>query len=319
MLSEVQGQDQAVRFLRRLVEDRFTDPLLLVGEEGVGRRFSALQAIKEVFCLLDRQPGCKCGGCVQVDRNCHADFNFIAAGDDKIKIDTIRDLLQRSWNGPSVSNRRFVMIDGVDRMTNEAANALLKTLEEPSPLTRFLLLSESYEAVLPTIRSRCGKISYRPLADSFVLSVVQRFEKDPVKASIYARMGEGSVGRSVSYAGVGKLALRDRVLDLLQLGLDGDIASLFSMIDKMNTDAELPLALRFVEHLLHDILMVPLAPDHMINLDQRETIQKLRGKAKLPVWTKLCEGVRAVRDLYRWSPINLSFHVKELFASFSVV
>jgi DNA polymerase III subunit delta' len=317
VLSEVQGQDEAVRFLRRVVEDHFTDPLLLVGEEGTGRRFSAVQAIKEVFCLLDRSPSCRCGGCLQVDRGCHPDFNFIAAGAEKIKVDTIRDMLEMSWDAPSVSTRRFIMIDGADRMTNEAANALLKTLEEPAPSTRFLLLSESYDHVLPTIRSRCGKISYRPLADSFVLSVVQRFEKDPVKASIYARMGEGSVGRSVSYAGVGKLALRDRVLDLLQLGLAGDFASLFSIIDKINTDAELPLALRFVEQLLHDILMVTIAPDRMINLDQCETIQKLRNKTKLVVWTKLCEGARAVVNQSRWTPINLSFHVKELFASFA--
>lgn len=319
MLDDVKAQDEAVIFLRRLVEDRFTDPLLLVGEEGTGRRFSAIQAIKEIFCQLDRQPKCPCGGCLQLDKGCHPDLLFLAPPSDKwIGVDTIREMIELAWEAPTLASRRFVMIDGADRMTPEASNALLKTLEEPPPLARFILIAESYQRVIPTIRSRCGKISYRPLPDSFVLSVLQRFEKDPGKASIYARMGEGSVGRSVSYLGAGRLALRDRVLGLLQLALVGDIPRLFSEIDSIGTD--LPLALRLVEHLLHDLLMVTTAPDRMINLDQRETVQKLRGGAQLSVWTKLGEGVREVRERFRRTRINLSFHVKALFAdTFSAV
>ena len=319
MLTDVKGQDEAVLFLRRLVEDRFTDPLLLVGEEGVGRKFSAVQAIKEIFCQLDREANCPCAGCLQVDKQCHPDLLTISAPADKwIGVDTVRSMIEIVWEAPTLASRRFVVIEGVDRMTMEAANALLKTLEEPPPRARFILLTESYQRVIPTIRSRCGKISYRPLPDSFVLSVLSRFEKDPGKASIYARMGEGSVGRSISYLGAGRLALRDRVLGILQLALAGDIPRLFSAIDDLKDD--LPLALRLVEHLLHDLLMVSTAPDRMINLDQHEAVQKLRDGAKLSVWTKLGAGAREVRERYRRTRINLSFHVKALFAdTFSVV
>lgn len=319
MLNDVKGQDEAVLFLRRVVEGRFNDPLLLVGEEGTGRRFSAVQAIKEIACQLDREPNCPCGGCLQIDRGCHPDLTMITPPSDKwIGVDTIREMTDLAWEAPKLSRLRFIVIDGADRMTNEAANALLKTLEEPPPSTRFILITESYKRVIPTIRSRCGKISYRPLPDSFVLSVLSRFEKDPGKASIYARMGEGSVGRSISFLGAGRLALRDRVLGILQLALNGDIPGLFSAIDSIGPD--LPLALRFVEHVLHDLLLVATAPDRMINLDQRETVQKLRAGAKLAVWTKLGEGARDVRERYRRTRINLSFHVKALFAeTFSVV
>jgi DNA polymerase-3 subunit delta' len=313
VLTDVKHQDDAVLFLRRLVDGRFNDPFLLVGEEGTGRRFSAIQAIKEIFCQLDREPGCPCAGCLQVDLGCHPDLTTISTPDDKwIRVETIRDMIELAWVSPTVASRRFVIIDGVDRMTNEAANALLKTLEEPPQSTRFILLSESYQRVIPTIRSRCGKISYRPLPDSFVLSVIQRFENDPDKASIYARMGEGSVGRAISYLGGGRLALRDRVLVVLQLALDRDVPSLFSTIDSISTD--LPLALRFVEHLLYDLLIVATFPDRMINLDQREAVRKLREAAKLSVWAKLGGEVRRIRERYRSTRINLSFHVKTLFA-----
>ncbi len=318
MLSDVKGQDEAVLFLRRLVEGKFNDPYLLVGEEGTGRRYSAVQAIKEVFCQRDRESECFCAGCVQIDRGCHPDLTTISTPSDKwIGVDTIREMIDLAWKAPTLAQRRFILIDGTDRLTNEAGNALLKTLEEPPPPTRFLLLTESYQRVIPTIRSRCGKISYRPLPDSFVLSVLSRFEKDVGKASIYARMGEGSVGRSLSYLGAGRLALRDRVLGILQLALKGDIPSLFSSFDDLKDD--LPLALRFVEHVLHDLLVVTIDPSRMINLDQRETVERLRGGAKLSVWTKLGQGVRATREKYRWTRINLSFHVKALFADTFVV
>ncbi len=313
MLSDVKGQDEAVRFLHSLVEGRFTDPLLLLGDEGVGRRFSAIQAIKEVYCLADRESDCGCSACVQVERGVHPDLTVLTSTETTpIKVDTIRELVVTAWRAPTASSHRFLIIDGADRMTPEAANALLKTLEEPPTSARFILLAESQQLVLPTIRSRCGKVAYRPLPDSFVLSVLQRFEPDPGKASIYARMGEGSVGRSLSYSGAGKLGLRDRVFGLLRLALDGDIPGVFSAIDGIGKD--LPLGLRFVEHLLHDLLMVSTDPTRLINTDLQEEIQRVGAKARLPVWIKFGEGVRTVRERQRRTPINLPFHVKALFA-----
>jgi DNA polymerase-3 subunit delta' len=295
-----------------MIEDRFTDPLLLCGEEGVGRRFSALEAVKEVFCQRGRKSGCECPGCLQVREGCHPDLTVILAGADKIKVDTIREAIDLSWIAPTVAPRRFIVIDGADRMTPEAANALLKTLEEPPPLARFLLLCESYHRVIPTIRSRCGKISYRPLADDLVLSVLPQGARGDGKASIYARMGEGSVGRSATYLGTGKLSLRDQVFSLVQSALDRDIAGVFSKIDTIGAD--LPLALRFIDHLLHDILMAPYDANRMINLDRKEDVLKLSSGAGLLAWVKLGEGARSVWEVYRDTRINLAFHVKALFA-----
>ena len=313
MLSDVEGQVEAVRILRRVVDGHLRDPLLLVGEEGVGRRFSTVQAIKEIYCQGERQSTCGCCDCTQINQGFHPDLTIIETAEDKpIKVDTIRETIQLAWKRPTTAPKRFILLDGADRMTSEAANAFLKTLEEPPPTTRFILLTESYQRVIPTIRSRCGKVSYRPLPDSFVLSVLQRFEPDHVKASIYARMGEGSVGRSVSYWGAGQLALRDRVFALLQQALAGDLPGLFSAVDAIG--ANLPLALRFVEQLLHDLLMVSTAPDRLINLDLQEEAQRVRNGAPLLVWTRLGQGAREIREKYRWTRINLAFHVKALFA-----
>lgn len=313
VLNDVQGQANGVRYLRTLIEGRYNSPLLLVGDEGVGRRFSAIQAVKEAYCYAERESGCTCGACVQVENGVHPDLLILQPEEEGklIRVDDVRDLADRSWVRPSFASRRFFIIDGVDRMTPEAANAMLKTLEEPPSKSRFILLTEFYDRVLPTIRSRCGKVSYQPLPEGFVLSIVQRFESDLAKASIYARMGEGSVGRSLSYWGSGRLGLRDRVYGLIQFALDRDLPALFSGIDSLGKD--ISLALRFVEWLLHDMLLLQYAPDRIINLDLAQDLPRVRAKASWAAWSRFGLKVRELKDRYRTTKINIIFGLKSTF------
>lgn len=214
MLSNVQGQDEGVRFLRRVVDGALSDPLLLVGTEGVGRRYSVHEAAKEAFCGGEEDD---CFHCVQIDRGAHPDFVEIRPQDGKeIGVDAIRSVVNQAYSFPVTAKLRFFLIDGVDRMTPAAANALLKTLEEPPRMGRFFLLAEESSRVLATIRSRCGLVRYRPLAEDFVVASLARFEKDGTKALVYARLAEGSLGRAVQLRGSGRLTLRDQVLSILQ-------------------------------------------------------------------------------------------------------
>ena len=130
MLDEVQGQEDGVRHLRRVVAGQLVSPLLLVGEEGTGRRFATLQAIREMFCTGTRRPDCSCPDCIQVTAGAHPDLMIVEATDKDIGIDSIRDALERAGSFPAVAPVRVFLIDGADRMTVPAANALLKTLEE---------------------------------------------------------------------------------------------------------------------------------------------------------------------------------------------
>src|SRR5580693_1514159 len=158
LLSDVVGQEDGVRYLRRIVEGRLTAPLLLVGVDGVGRRFSVMQAAKEAFCQLG-EAKCRCIDCTQIDQGAHPDFYCLSVPEDKrIEVDMIRDLCERSTSTPTQSVYRYIIVDGADRMNTAAANAFLKTLEEPSPQVRFFLLAQSHDSVLPTIQSRCGMV-----------------------------------------------------------------------------------------------------------------------------------------------------------------
>ncbi len=311
MLAEVKHQEEGTKFLRRFVEGKLVSPLLLIGDDGVGRRFSVRHAVQEALCLESRASDCRCYSCLTITNGLHPDFTTIhAEGDKDLGIDTMREVISMSKDYPSVGKVRCFLIDGVDRLTAPAANAFLKTLEEPPAKTRFFLLSEFVDQVIPTIRSRCGRVRYNALPEAFVLSVLHQYESDAAKALVYARMGEGSVGRSVRYWSSGRLGLRDQVFKVLQLALDRDLSALFSALDGLEQD--LLLALKFLEHLLHDVFMARIDPMHLVNADLLEQIIVTGKRAPLGTWMKLSEKVRALQHQYRSTRLHLSFHVKSI-------
>jgi len=311
MLTTVREQDEAVRFLTKVLEGTYTSPLLLVGSEGTGRKFAVRCLIQDLFCSGTRAADCPCVDCEQVRKGVHPDYQELAADEKDIGIDAVRSIVEAAYSYPSMARYRVFLIDGVDRMTTAAANAFLKTLEEPPATTLFFLLAQSPGAVLPTIRSRCGLVSFHTLSEAYVLSKLQQYEADPTKALVYTRMGEGSVGRSIQFWGSGRLALRDKALNLLRLAAAKDVVGLFSLVDAL--DKELPLALRFIDQLLHDILMISTLPDKLINLDLQEVLGKLRVCASGAVWHGLMRQLRDVRLSYQKVKINLGFHVKAIF------
>lgn len=237
----------------------------------------------------------------------HSDVFVHAPAEEKdIGINEVRSIIDEAKNYPTADFRCFI-IDGADRFTGAAANAFLKTLEEPPARSRFFLLAESADRVLPTIRSRCGRVRYNLLPEAFVISVLHQYEDDS-KALIYARMGEGSVGRSIRYSVSGRLGLRDQVMKVLQLALERDLPSLFGLVDSMEQD--LVLALKFLEQVLHDVLIVRVDPTRVINVDRVSELSAMQDKATVNVWSVLARRVRALQNQYRTTRLHLPFQIK---------
>lgn len=311
MLSEVKGQDDAVRYLRRMVEGRYTSPLLLVGEDGVGRRFSAMQAIVEMFCKGERAEGCTCRSCKQIAQEMHPDLTVITPADGKdIGVADVRSIVEDAQTYPSTAPVRVFLVDGADRFTTPAANAFLKTLEEPPDTTRFLLIASSPDEVIPTIRSRCGIVQYRRLPEAFIISMLSRFESDPVKALVYARLADGSAGRAIRLWGSGQIRLRDQFLGLVKSGFSGDAPALFSGVDDVASD--MAQGMRFLEHLLHDLLMVQHDPDKLINRDIESELRAVRARLRPGVLERFATGLKELQRRQKSAAINVPFHLKTL-------
>ena len=170
------GQDHLIARLQPALEQgRESHAYLLTGPPRVGKLTMALEIAQAVNCL--RGPGVPCGECAQCQRvadRLHADVRIVdleftrtVSGRENataISIDAIREL-ERSVNlSPVEGSRSVIIIDGASTMTVDAANALLKTLEEPPPGVLFLLLTDEEESLLSTIRSRCQTLQLLPMS-----------------------------------------------------------------------------------------------------------------------------------------------------------
>jgi DNA polymerase III subunit delta' len=312
VLNLVQGQDEGVRFLRLVVEGKFVSPLLLVGPSGTGKRFAVLQGVREMFCQGTKDDSCSCESCYQLGKDIHADLRVLQAGDSDIGVDEIRKVTDISGELPYAAPYRVFVIDGADRMTLSAANALLKTLESPPASVRFFLLAESYGRVIPTIRSRCGLVSFRPLPEAYILAEIQRFETDDAKALVYSRLGEGSVGRAVQFWGSGRLSLRDKVLSILRSARNKDLPGVFLSLGELEKD--LPLALNLIDLLLHDVTVLEYDASRVVNTDLVGALKELKTGVPLDAWDRLRCSLRDALTKYQRVKINLPFHVKSIFA-----
>ncbi len=312
MLSDVFGQDEGVRFLQRVVDRQYVSPLLLVGPDGTGKRFSVVQTAKELFCTGTKAPGCDCYDCAQIDEGTHPDFLTVLPKDGKeMQVGQIRSVIEATSAFPSIATLKLFLLDGVDLMNVASANAFLKTLEEPPSVVRFFLLAQRDSRVIPTIRSRCGLVRFRALPEAVVVSKVSEHEADPAKALVYARMGEGSIGRAIGYCGSAKLALRDKVCALLEAGVRRDLPSAFSLISSI--EKELPTGLRFLDQIIHDVLMTRHSPDRIIHVDLIDTLRRIGDKVSVEALHKLSLGARSLGNLSVSSRLNLPFHVQTLF------
>ena len=172
-----------------------THAWLFTGPPGSGRSNAAIAFAAALVC---KEGGCsKCNDCMSTITGAHADVELIKTEGLSIKIDEIRELISRASWAPSVSNWRVVVIEDADRLTDSAANALLKVIEEPGLRTVWLLCAPTLTDVLPTIRSRCRHLSLRtPSTKAISNLLITRDGVDPKVAEFVARASAGHVGRA---------------------------------------------------------------------------------------------------------------------------
>jgi DNA polymerase III subunit delta' len=231
-MTPLRGHDSAVAAFRAaLDQSRLHHAWLLAGPEGVGK---ALFADKAALLMLAQGAGPVPGPGLDLPDD-HPTARLVAAGSHpdlmrlerltresgtelarSISVDQVRGLQRLFATTASMSARRAVVIDAIDDLERNAANALLKNLEEPPPDTLFLLVSHSPERLLPTIRSRCHLLRFSPLDDDAMTSALRAALPDAGEEEITAlvAIGEGAPGRAIAWRGLDIGAL-DRELDAL--------------------------------------------------------------------------------------------------------
>lgn len=209
---DIAGHRRLLQLTARAARRGTLPPALVFGgPEGVGKRRAAIALAQLVNCpspadvpaaagfgVMTDACGV-CPSCRRIARGVHPDVLIVEPGDTgSIKIDQVRDVIERSAYRPFEGRRRVVIVDEADAMAAEAQNALLKTLEEPPASSMFVLVTCRPDVLLPTVRSRCQRLRFGRLSAADVAAMLQRdhgYAPDDARAA--AAAADGSIGRAL--------------------------------------------------------------------------------------------------------------------------
>jgi DNA polymerase III subunit delta' len=251
--NEVIGHQDEIKFLQNVLQSqRIAHAFLFYGPEGIGKEYIAMQFATSLLCEKPvKGEACgKCSSCVRVQHQTHPNLIRIEQkeSDTFLKIDTIREFRKEIGLKAFEGSRRVYLIPDSDRMMPQAANALLKTLEEPSDNVILILIATDLNAILPTIISRCQLVRFYRLSRDLIKSqLINQYQVAELEAELYALLAEGSLGRAKHLVEGEFLNARNQALEIISgftgakmirvfrtaeelLGIDLDFAELTDLL-----------------------------------------------------------------------------------------
>lgn len=326
----VWGHEWAEALLKKHIAGGLTrHAYLFTGAPGIGRRTLAMAFVKALYCQNPPEPGEFCGSCrncKQLDKQQHTDL-FIgqAAGPGEIlKIDTIREI-QHSLNmQPYAAPWRTALFLRFEEANINAQNALLKTLEEPAPLSKLLLTASNENALLPTISSRCEVIRLRPMA---LPELAKKLEAArmmlPQDALRLAHLSAGRAGYALRLADDPDEV--DRIISIASDGIEllgqGTVqrfayAAAFKDVKKRPVLRE---TLQIWQSLFRDLLLISASGEEtelpISFVDLRENMESLSAKGSPEVFRKMLSEINRM-ILYLNANTNLQLLAENLLLNF---
>lgn len=317
MWDEVLGHQQNKEFLQKLLQPGSRPhALLFYGMGGIGKKMLALHFAKTFLCKsADKKPCGICESCrlMDIENNsfAHPDFYLLTAeeaGKD-IKIEQVKEMAKQAAFAPVLSEHKVCIIDDAGQITVEAANSLLKLLEEPPPGWLFILITQQAERLLPTVLSRVVRLRFDAPESSAVQQILKA-KGISQNTQVLAALAGGSPGRALSYNQADIFAIRREALDLLKkLPLQnpfGYIAAL-GWGEKYDRAAALLLTEQFI-YLLRDVLLLQSgAGGQVYNTDIMAGLDGIA--ADWPLHTAR-QGVNAAQEA--WQNINKNVSAKNV-------
>lgn len=294
---QVVGHKWAVDLLKRsLASERVAHAYLLTGPPQIGKRSLALNFAQALNCLDQEKPCGQCLACSKIAHGSHPDVQVIQGEGRTIKIDQMRTLRHEAALFPLEGRWKVYIIRQMEQATAEAANCLLKTLEEPPSHVILMLTASEAEALLPTIVSRCQVLNLRPLATETVQrSLQERWGVDAKRAQLLARLSGGRLGWAVA------AGQDDAILDRREKHLD-EMMELMGQgrVERMGYARQLSHNPEAVRELLHlwlswwrDLLLTASGSSAaIVNIDRGGT---LRVQAQRYSLAQVRDFVKALR------------------------
>ncbi len=329
MFSTLIGNDEVKESLRRLIAGgRLPGSLLFTGDEGIGKKLFALELAKALNCRQrNGVEACdECSSCKRISRSTfppfsndddnkerliwseHADVAMVRPFKQIIRVKNLMRELEREANfRPFEGTARIFIVEDADCMNTHAANALLKTLEEPPPTSHLILTTSNPTALLATIRSRCQIIRFAPIAAGEVEKfLVEQKHLPAADARLLARTAQGSIGRALSADVETYRARRDNMLGVLRaLTLTNDRAQLLHSAEALaavKDRHEYEQRLDALEILIRDAWALALGrpSETIVNGDLLSQLQQIAAHLSSPqaaAWLGHIEELRGTLEV----------------------
>jgi DNA polymerase-3 subunit delta' len=324
MLDKLIGNTHVKKILRRMLTlNRVPHSLIFAGAEGIGKKQFALELAKASVCRNPKDfEACDvCAACRRADKfvfptsdknddyekvifSEHPDIGMVVPFKNSILVDAVRNLEREANFRPFEAGARFLLINNAEKLSaakDNAANALLKTLEEPPPTSYIFLITSRPDALLPTILSRCQMLRFAPVAPDEIENYLLRAKKfSPDDAALLAKLSKGSIGQALETDSEKFRRIRDDMLKILDsLLITEDRSVLLRAAEEMN-DAKnkdnYDNALEILETLIHDTWALRLGNnEQIVNADIKIQLQKLAERpdaVRLAAWLAEIETVR---------------------------
>ena len=319
--SDIRGQDQAISVLKRMVaQKRVPGALLFLGPGHVGKATAAIALAQALNCEAPvgvntaGPDACgTCASCRKIGSSTHPDVEIVEPEGQFIKIDQIREVSNRLSLNPLLAQRRMVVFKSAEQMNPQAANAFLKTLEEPPADTTLVLCATGRSALPETIVSRCVPVRFLPLTDGILKSLFKAHleaaapKRGRAKADapslegpaleFAVRFAQGSLKPELKTQAAAWHALREELLAALhELPAGGDLAG--DRLARFSAKEDMDFVLEWLETWWRDVavLVAGGSQEALINVDKQDSAGQWARRAAADEIMKCHRHVLATRS-----------------------
>lgn len=308
---DIIGHEMIKEHFKKAIEhDKVSHAYILAGEEGMGRKTLTKAFAMTLLCERSNTKPCmECHTCKQILSGNHPDVCFIThEKPNSIGVDDIRTQISDSvMLRPYSSLYKLYIMDEAEKMTVQAQNALLKTIEEPPSYVVIILLTTNEEIFLPTILSRCIQLKLKPLRDQAVSAyLTETLGVSESLSEIYAAFARGNLGKAIHLSSSEDFnLLYHEILNLLKKIKAMDISMLLSYIKKIQEEnLDLYGCLDFIQLWYRDILMFKVTKDAnlLIFKEEYSTVSSLCQKSSY-------EGLETILNAIDKAKVRLNANV----------
>jgi len=313
------GHQTSIACLQSAIShNRLAHAYLFHGENAIGKRLTAIRLAQALSCEqpseaegLDSCGGCR--ACLQIEARTHPDF-FIVEPDpeqatQQIKIEQVREIEHQIMYRPLIGERKICLIDNADRMTIGAANALLKTLEEPPAHSLFLAISSRPAALPATIRSRCQALRFTtPARTQVEAALILKRELPPADARFLAIISEGRIGEALIADVKNTRARQQELVNLVSPQSLQSIGSILSSAEAIAKADRAQDMLTWLARWIRDLVLIQVGGDRD-QLLYLEDLATLEAYATLANTDSLLDLLREIEMTEQRATRHLNLHM----------